>query len=86
MFDERIEQKIFNAEIVVDNEKVVAETKAYQKIPQILSFVDESGTNNMKQEIESNYKKIKSDILHIVDSEIERIKDDPNLQLLVQEN
>jgi len=85
-FDERIEQKIFNAEIVVDNEKVVAETKAYQKIPQILSFVDESGTDNMKQEIESNYKKIKSDILHIVDSEIERIKDDPNLQLLVQEN
>jgi ABC-type uncharacterized transport system auxiliary subunit len=32
-FDERIEQKIFHAEIVVDNEKVAAETKAYQKIP-----------------------------------------------------
>ena len=42
-FDERIEQKIFHAEIVVDNEKVAAETKAYQKIPEILSFVDESG-------------------------------------------
>jgi hypothetical protein len=26
-FDERIEQKIFHAEIVVDNEKVAAETK-----------------------------------------------------------
>lgn len=32
-FDERIEQKIFHAEIVVDNETVAAETKAYQKIP-----------------------------------------------------
>jgi ABC-type uncharacterized transport system auxiliary subunit len=35
-FDERIEQKIFHAEIVVDNEKVAAESKAYQQIPQIL--------------------------------------------------
>jgi len=84
-FDERIEQKIFHAEIVVDNEKVASETKVYQKIPEILSFVDESGTDNMKQEIEANYRQIKSDILHIVESEIERIKNDPNLQHLVQQ-
>ena len=83
-FDERIEQKIFHSEIVVDNEKVDAETKAYQKIPQILSFVDENGVDNMKQEIESNYKQIKFDIVKIVESEIERIKDDPDLQHLVQ--
>lgn len=84
-FDERIEQKIFHAEIVVDNEKVSAETKAYQKIPQILSFVDENGTDNMKQEIESNYRRIKSDIVHIVESEMERIKNDSNLQNLIQQ-
>jgi len=30
-FDERIEQKVFHAEIVVDNDKVSAETKAYRK-------------------------------------------------------
>ncbi|PZU14360.1 MAG: hypothetical protein DI622_13425 [Chryseobacterium sp.] len=84
-FDERIEQKIFHAEIVVENEKVAAETKAYQKIPQILSFVDERGTDNMKQEIERNYRQIKSDIMHIVTSELERIKSDPNLQHLVQQ-
>lgn len=84
-FDERIEQKIFHAEIVVDNEKVAAETKAYQQIPQILSFVNEQGEDKMKQEIESNYKQIKSDILNIVVSEMERIKNDPNLQHLVQE-
>ena len=82
-FDERIEQKIFHAEIVVDNEKVAAETKAYQKIPQILSFVNEEGEDKMKQEIESNYKQIKSDILNVVISELERIKNDPNLQHLI---
>ena len=85
-FDERIEQKIFHAEIVVDNEKVASETKTYQKIPQILSFVDEQGEDRMKEQIESNYRLIKSDILHIVENEIERIKNDPNLQHLVQEN
>lgn len=82
-FDERIEQKIFHAEIVVDNEKVAAETKVHQKIHQILSFVDENGIDNMKKEIEANYSQIKSDILHIVESEIERIKNDPDLQHLV---
>ena len=84
-FDERIEQKIFHAEIVVDNEKVAAETKAYQKIPEILSFVDESGEDNMKRDIENNYRQIKLDIVHIVESEMERIKNEPNLQHLIQE-
>ena len=82
-FDERIDQKIFHAEIVVDNEMVAAETKAYQKIPEIISFVDENGEDRMKQEIERNYKRIKSDILKIVVIELERIKNDPNLQHLV---
>ena len=85
-FDERIDQKIFHAEIVVDNEKVAAETKVYQKIPEILSFVDEHGEDKMKQEIDSNYKRIKSDILNIVVSEMERIKNDPDLQHLVKED
>ena len=83
-FDERMEQKILYAEIVVDNEKVASETKAYQKIPQILSFADEHGEVKMKQEIESNYRQIKSDILSIVENEMERIKNDPNMRHLIQ--
>ena len=70
---------------MVDNEKVAAETKVYQKIPKILSFVNEHGEDKMKQEIESNYRQIKSDILHIVESEMERIKNDPDLRHLVKE-
>ncbi|OJV53585.1 MAG: hypothetical protein BGO31_01605 [Bacteroidetes bacterium 43-16] len=84
-FDERIEQKIFHAEIVMDNEKVATETKAYQQIPQILSFINEQGEDKLKQEIENNYKQIKSDILNIVISEMERIKNDPNLQYLLNQ-
>lgn len=84
-FDERIEQKIFHAEIVVDNEKVAAETKAYKKIPQILSFVDEQGEDQMKQEIGANYRQVKQDIVNIIERELERIKNDPDLQHLIQE-
>jgi len=84
-FDERIEQKIFHSEIVVDNENVVAETKAYKKIPEILSFVDENGEDKMKTEIEANYRQVKQDIVLIIESELERIKNDPDLKHLVQE-
>ena len=56
-----------------------------QAVAEILSFVDEHGTDNMKQDIENNYRKIKSDIVHNVESEMERIKNDPNLQHLVQQ-
>ena len=83
-FEERIEQKIFHAEIVVDNEKVAAETKTYQKIPDILSFIDEQGVDRMKLEIEANYKQIKRDVVLVIESEMERIKNDPDLQHLVK--
>lgn len=49
-----------------------------------ISFVDESGEDNMKQQIEGNYSQIKGDILNIVENELERIKNDPDLQHLVQ--
>ena len=82
-FDERIEQKIFHAEILVDNEKVASETKAYKPIPQILSFIDDSGEDTMKQQIAANYRQVKQDILTIVEQELERIANDPNLRHLV---
>lgn len=85
-FDERIEQKIFHSEIVVDSVKLSAEEKSYKKIPQIASFIDENGTDHMKQEIESNYCQIKADILNIIEREIERIKNDPDLQHLINKH
>jgi hypothetical protein len=83
-FDERIEQKIFHCEIVVDNAKVAAETKAYQKIPEFTNFVNEDGENMMQQEIERNYYRIKEETQQIVDSELDRLKDDPKFKDLVK--
>jgi hypothetical protein len=84
-FDERIEQKIFHCEIVVDNARVAAETKTYQKIPEIVSFIDENGNDTMQQDIERNYRQIKADVENIVKSEMERIKNDDNLKHLIKE-
>ena len=83
-FDERIEQKIFHSEIIVDNAKVENEIKNYRKIPEILSFEDENGNDCMKKEIDDNYKKVKADILSIIVCEMDRIKNDPVLQHLVK--
>lgn len=83
-FDERIEQKIFHAEIVVDNAKVAAETKAYEPIPAVASFIDANGEDKMKQTIDDNYRQIKLDVADIVKNEIERIKSDPALQHLIK--
>jgi DNA-binding transcriptional regulator YbjK len=81
-FDERIEQKIFHAEIVVNNAAVARETKAYRKIPQIVDFCDENGTDRMQEQIDANYSQIKSDVKQIVAEELTRIENDPELQYL----
>ena len=84
-FDERIDQKIFHAEIVVDVAKVSAETKAYQPIPVIVEFKNEDGSDNLKETIEANYRKVKQEIFSLVNVEIERIKNDPELSKLIKE-
>lgn len=83
-FEERIDQKIFHAAIVVDNDRVASENKGYQKIPEIRSFIDERGEDKMKLEIERNYRQVRRDIFLVIESELERIKNDPELQHLVQ--
>lgn len=81
-FDERIEQKIFHAEIVVDTAKIAQEEKAYQKIPNIRSFTDKDGQDRMARDIDDNYRQIKLDIVNIIDLELARIKNDPDLEHL----
>ena len=79
-FDERIEQKIFHAEIVVDHTKISAEEKAYQKIPVINDFKDRNGNDIMMQQIQRNYDQIKADAQVIINEEMRRIKNDPELR------
>ena len=84
-FDERIEQKIFNAEIVVDNRKVAEETAAYKPIPLITDFKDDTeDKSKMKAAIQFNYNKVKQDVKDIVERELDRIRKDPDLSKLLR--
>ena len=83
-FTERIEQKIFHAEIVVDTDKVKREESHYRPIPIINDFKDTDGNDCMKQAIQDNYNQIKEDVKQIVKDELERIANDENLKHLIQ--
>lgn len=83
-FNERIEQKIFHAEIVVDTDKVKREESHYQPIPIINDFKDADGNDCMKQAILDNYNQIKEDVKLIVKDELERIAGDESLKHLIQ--
>lgn len=65
--------------------KVSADIKAYQPIPIITDSTNEDGSDNLRETIEANYRKVKQEILSLVDSEIERIKNDSSLQHLIKE-
>ena len=82
-FDERIDQKIFHAEIVVDNAQVAKETKAYKPIPIITDFTDKDGNDIMDEMIMQNYTRIKDEVKQIVADELERVKQIPELALYI---
>lgn len=83
--DQRIDQKIFHAEIVVDTKKVAAETAVYKPIPQVIDFGDtEPDKPKMKAIIQRNYDSVKLDVKELVKTEIERIKNDPKLKPLLR--
>ena len=85
-FSERIEQKIFHCEIVVDAKKIAEEEKAYQKIPVITDFVDDDGVDHMKEMVQENYNRIKREVEQIVADELERIAADSDLKHLLELN
>ena len=83
-FNERIEQKIFHCEIVVDAGKVKREEQAYKPIPVITDFTDADGNDRMKEMIQENYNRIRAEVRQIVADELQRIQSDPELQHLLQ--
>lgn len=85
-FDQRIEQKIFHCEILVDTEQVKKEEKAYREIPVITDFCDENGIDRMDEQIQNNYNRIKREVIQIIEDEKKRIKNDPNLRHLLKED
>lgn len=72
-FDERIDQKIFHAQIVIDNDAVKAETDKYIPIPQVVNFIDDQGTDRMEEQISLNYNRIKIEVKKIIQDELENL-------------
>jgi len=87
-YGEEIKQKIFNAEIIVDEntpqrgklsiidtllgKKNDKSSQSIKPIPEITSFVGSDGIDHMNEIIKDNYYKIKDDVKRIVRSECER--------------
>ena len=82
-FDEKIEQKIFHCQIVVDSEKLKRETAAYVPIPEISHFRDAEGNDCLEQQIEANSQRIRREVNQIITDEMARIKADPELSKLI---
>ena len=81
--DERIDQKIFHAEIVIDSAKVKAETDRYKPIPILTDFHDDTpDKSRMKAIIQRNYEQVKADVIQIISDEKQRIMADPELRHL----
>ncbi len=81
--DERIDQKIFHAEIVIDSAKVKAETDRYKPIPILTDFHDDTPEKSrMKAIIQRNYEQVKADVIQIISDEKQRIMADPELRHL----
>ena len=70
---------------MLDCAKVSAEIKHYQSIPVIANFINEDGSDNLKETIEANYRKVKQEILALVDLEIERIRKTPSFVHLLKQ-
>jgi hypothetical protein len=83
-FGEEIAQKIFHAKIVVDIDRVKSDEKRYIKIPTITSFVDQDGKDKLNEMIDENFTQIKSDVSRIIENELSRISNDPNLSYLIE--
>ena len=70
---------------MVDNEKVKRETARYVKLPQIIDFTDKDGNDRMQEEIQANYDRIRQEVWQIVEDEITRIKNAPELCHLIRD-
>lgn len=60
--------------------------KAYKKIPVIAEFIDSDGNDILRETIDSNYRRVKQEIIALVESETERIKANPELSRLLNNN
>ena len=73
--DQKIELKTFCAEILNDHDSLANEQALYKNLPQL--------SNVSQQEILNNYLQIKKDVQNIIQNEMERLLDTPELGDLI---
>lgn len=81
---EEITQKMFNAKVIVDVEKIKEKERKFVDIPNITNFTDGNGIDQMNDVIKANYIQVKKDIDDLVRRELSRIEDDPRLTHLIK--
>ena len=82
-FEQKIKLKTFNGELIVEPE-MVQQLKNLENIPvrpEMEKFTDEQ----MDEKVAENFKQVKRDIKMLVESEINRMMNDPALQHLVSQ-
>ena len=84
-FDDRIDQKIFHAEIAVKHRQSFWRNESLSAHSHHAEFTNEEGFDNLKETIEANYKRVKQEVLSLIELEIERINTNPSLSYLIKE-
>ncbi|MFM9403259.1 conjugal transfer protein MobC [Myroides odoratimimus] len=85
-FSQKIKQKFFHAQILIDSDRIKNQEMNYQKIPTLTSFTDYKGNDHLDRAITDNYNQIKKDVELLVKNEIKRIENDPDLVHLLNNN
>lgn len=75
--DQEIPQKIFHDKIINDHDAIREEAAQFKDIP------EEEVRHVDKQEIQNTYITIKNDIVRLIETEMERIENDPKLAYLI---
>ena len=71
--------------LVLEGRTEVQNASEVGKLSIIAEFLNEDGSDSLSETIEANYKRVKQEILSLVESEIERIKNDAKLKHLIKE-
>ncbi|MDM1398187.1 YWFCY domain-containing protein [Myroides odoratimimus] len=85
-FTQKIKQKFFHAQILIDSDRIKNQEMNYKKIPTLTSFTDYKGNDHLDRAITDNYNQIKKDVELLVKNEIKRIENDPDLVHLLNNN
>ena len=85
-FSQKIKQKFFHAQILIDSNRIKSQEMNYKKIPTLTSFTDYKGNDHLDRAITDNYNQIKKDVELLVKNEIKRIENDPDLVHLLNNN